>query len=216
MGVRWVETRQCRRLTWPARLLLLTVLALGLVFGLRHLHDFLAPNEPLGGDYLVVEGWTGDTALARAGALFRAGHYRRLLVTGAKPYRGTIEQPEISHAEIAARILRRVGIKDDEMALISQPEVKRARTYSSALAVRDWFRAAGVARPRFDLGSEATHSARSHLLYEMAFAGQAEIGIIALPRDDYDPQRWWASSAGVRMVITEFLGWLYVRVTGRP
>jgi hypothetical protein len=48
-------------------------------------------------------------------------------------------------------------------------------------------------------------------LYEKAFGAGTVIGVIAVPDREYEPQRWWASSSGVRDVVDEAVAYLYAR-----
>ena len=42
-----------------------------------------------------------------------------------------------------------------------------------------------------------------------------KVGIIAVEPQDYDPRRWWASSAGFRAVTDEAIAYLYARLIFR-
>src|SRR5262245_15339527 len=67
-------------LTWRARLLLLALL-IGLAFIARnHAYSFLAENEPVEAELLVVEGWLLSEDADLAATEFRRGHYQRLLI----------------------------------------------------------------------------------------------------------------------------------------
>jgi hypothetical protein len=33
------------------------------------------------------------------------------------------------------------------------------------------------------------------------------VGVISIPRDDFDSARWWASSVGIRNNTKDFVGW---------
>jgi hypothetical protein len=41
------------------------------------------------------------------------------------------------------------------------------------------------------------------MMYQQALPKNFGVGIIALEDLDYDPKRWWRTSAGIRSVITE-------------
>ena len=57
------------------------------------------------------------------------------------------------------------------------------------------------------------HARRTWLLFERAFEGEdVEIGVISELNRDYDPERWWGSSAGVRAVVGESIAYFYARV----
>jgi len=48
-------------------------------------------------------------------------------------------------------------------------------------------------------------------LFEKAFNGKVKVSTIALDDLSYDPEHWWRSSAGVRDVLSEAIGYLYAR-----
>jgi uncharacterized SAM-binding protein YcdF (DUF218 family) len=89
--------------------------------------------------------------------------------------------------------------------------VDRDRTFSSAVALRDWLRAHGVFVQSLNLVTEDVHARRSRLLFQKAFGDGVTVGIIAVPNPDYDIRHWWRYSEGVRDVIGETLAYLYAR-----
>jgi hypothetical protein len=62
-----------------------------------------------------------------------------------------------------------------------------------------------------DLVTLGPHARRSRLLYEEAFGNKVKVGVIAIAIPDYDVKRWWRYSEGVREVIGEGIGYLYVK-----
>ncbi len=52
--------------------------------------------------------------------------------------------------------------------------------------------------------TEDAHARRTWLLFQEALGrDMLKVGIIAVPSPDYDPSRWWRTSAGVREVLDE-------------
>jgi hypothetical protein len=78
------------------------------------------------------------------------------------------------------------------------------------LALKRWMKANRVETKRLDLASLGPHSRRSSILFQKAFAEEYEIGSIALTSEDYDPERWYSSSEGVRTTINELIAYVYV------
>lgn len=54
-----------------------------------------------------------------------------------------------------------------------------------------------------------THARRTWLVYQKVFKPQTDIGVICHPDEEYQADRWWQSSAGIKAVLTEGLGWAY-------
>src|SRR5207245_6855202 len=90
------------------------------------------------------------------------------------------------------------------------------RIYSSAIALRDWFRQDNLEIHGFNVLTEDCHARRTQLLYQEAFGKNVNIGIIAVPNPDYNSKRWWRYSDGVREVIGESIAYIYAKVFFRP
>jgi uncharacterized SAM-binding protein YcdF (DUF218 family) len=87
----------------------------------------------------------------------------------------------------------------------------RERTYSSAVALRDWLRRNKVSVDRINIVTEDIHARRTRLLFQKALGDGVAVGIIAVPNADYDPKRWWLYSEGIQEVLRESLAYLYAR-----
>jgi hypothetical protein len=68
----------------------------------------------------------------------------------------------------------------------------------------------------FNLVTIGLHARRSRLLFEEAFDGKARVGIISVTNREYEPERWWKYSEGVKNVIGEGVGYAYVRLLFHP
>ena len=68
----------------------------------------------------------------------------------------------------------------------------------------------------FDIVTQGPHARRSRLLYEKAFGGDVEVGVIATEDPKYDPAHWWRSSEGVREVMSEAIAYGYARLFFHP
>ncbi len=79
----------------------------------------------------------------------------------------------------------------------------RDRTYSAALALREWFHEHDMQVRSFNVVTENTHARRTRLLFQKAFGASVRVGVIAVPNPDYDQRHWWRYSEGVRDVIDE-------------
>ena len=200
--------------TWRGWLVLLGVGVLAITFVGRQACAFLTVNDPAPGGALVIEGWLPGYAARTAIEEFRREHYDGLFVTG-----GPIE-PESplahfgSYAALMGSRLQRMGIA--EVHLAPALEVRKDRTYSMALALRDAMRAEGVPMAKINLISVGPHSRRSRLIYQMAFGPETHVGTIAIEDREFDPARWWTSSQGVRTVIDEVIAYCYARFIFSP
>lgn len=208
--------RQCKVPTWRGVLLMLSLAgAAAAGFG-RHLLPALAPTVQVGGGILAVEGWVPDYALAAAAKEFQRGAYHHIYTTGVAVAQGSPLLEFGTHAEIAAAILRRSGMRPEAVVAVPTPRTKRDRTYASAVALRDRLAADGLQPTAVQVVTLGAHARRTRLLYERAFGDSVTVGVVAVPSQDFDPDCWWSSSEGVRVVMAEALAYLYVLIVPGP
>ena len=183
----------------------------------RAAYGFLATDEPAllaggkGARILVVEGWLDEPELAQAVAAFRRGGYERIVVTG-----GPIESWQDlriwrSYPERAAAYLRSHGLDGLPLATAIAPASAQDRNFLSAVVFRDWAHQAGVTLDAVDVFLAGVHARRSRLVYRMALGEGVQVGVIAARPKDYEPGRWWATSAGAKAVIGEGLSLVWTK-----
>lgn len=202
--------------TWRGCLLIVLLVFVGGIFLLLGIHPFLAPNHPIAGGILVVEGWAPDYAMKTVAQEFSGGTPGKVYVTGGPIEHGAPLSEFKTYAELGAATLSKCGLGTNAVQAVPAPLVQQDRTFNSALALRKYLDENGIAHPAITLISVGPHARRSRLLYEKAFGKQTRIGIIALAPREYDPKRWWRSSQGVRAVLSEIFAYCYVRLLFRP
>ena len=204
--------------TWQGWIAILCVPTVGMLIILTFAHPFLSKNQPIGGEYLVVEGWMNRRQIAKTADIFRSGSYREVIVTGGAISDGTymrLHYPDFeSVAEVGASQLRLFGIA--EVHSVPRPAVHKDRTYSSALGLRKWLEDAGKKHVRLDIVASGAHSRRTLLLFKIALEGVADVGVIAFKPNGYDPDTWWSTSAGVRTMIGELIAYGYAKFLFYP
>jgi hypothetical protein len=198
---------------WLAIVLFLVLAATGAV---RGVYSFLSVQDSVPGGVLVTEGWAPDYALAEGLAEFRQHHYEGIFSTGSPMDEGGVLSEYKTYADLSAAILIRLGADPQTVHAVPSPAVAQDRTYASALALRDSLRAHGVAMEKVNVVSVGTHSRRTRLLYEKAFGPSTRVGIIAVPHRDFEPERWWRSSQGFRIVTGELIAYFYARFLFHP
>lgn len=196
---------------WGWLLFILLTLAL-LVSSIKNVPSFLAVNQPINAEVLVIEGWLPDYAIKEALTRFRRGSYRQIVTTGMPIERGCYLSEYKNYAELAAATLKTLGLESDKIVPVPTPEVRKDRTYASAIAFKQWLAKTNIPIKSIDLLTLDLHARRSWLLYRQALAStNTKIGIIATPPNDYDPKYWWRYSAGVRQAINELVAYIYAR-----
>ena len=184
---------------------------LGVLFLFR-IYPFLAvtDRQPLS-DYLVAEGWVPVDVLKGACEEFHTGGYRSILVSGCIVHDEWTDKPGVTYADWGASKLRRLGVPNDLIEPVPCFVQKRDRTYSSALAVKQWLDAHGIHPTQINMVTEGCHARRSRLLFQKAFGPDLKVGVIAVADPQFDPDHWWRTSEGVREVIGESIAYLYAR-----
>ena len=205
-----IHRRQCLLPTWRGWLILLLAAGGLAVTGLRCLYPFLAPNDPLPGGVIVVEGWAPDYALEIVTREFRSHHYEKVYVTGGPLDYGSFLSEYQTFADRGAASLLKMGLTTNEVQAVPAPFARQDRTYTAALALRNWWRAHSLAPREVQLMSEGPHARRSRILYRKALGSEVRVGITAIQDQNYDPKHWWRSSAGFRNVLDETIAYVYV------
>jgi DUF218 domain len=175
-------------------------------------HPFLAVTNRVNTNILVVEGWLQRYAIRKGAEEFKAGSYERIYTTGGPENGGGgyINDYQTS-ASAGAEALTKLGVPDDLVQMVPSRVIGRDRTYSSAVALRDWLHDHNLSVHGINVLTEDAHARRTRLLYQKAFGKDVLIGIISVSNPDYDPKQWWRYSDGVREVIGETIAYVYAR-----
>lgn len=198
---RWV-------LTWKGRLLVLAVVApLTVILG-RGAGAFLAITSPVGGQFLIVEGWMPTYAYREAAAQFRKGGYQKAIAAGTLDWDAS---GELRH-HFGGEKLIRFGVARELVVTTSSDEIRHDRTFHAAMAVKRWLQDQGLQATSIDIVTIGPHARRSRLLYEKALGAEVKVGVIAVEDRRFAPNHWWRSSVGVRAVIGEAIAYVYARL----
>jgi hypothetical protein len=193
----------------------LAIAAIALVTGLVvffNIHPFLAVTQQVDSRVLVVEGWVHDFTFEAAAKEFRAGSYNHVFATGGPIVgQGGYISDSHTYASIGAQQLVKNGIPGESVQMVPSRVMDRDRTYSSAVALRDWLREHQIAVTNINVLTEDCHGRRTWLLFQEAFGKDVKVGIISVASPDYDPNHWWKYSEAVREVIDESVAYLYAK-----
>jgi hypothetical protein len=197
----------------------LIVILLGLGFPLYYLFinvaNFLAIDQPVGAEYLVIEGWLGKSELDQANRIFNTQGYKFAIVSGGPIIDGFNERTD-NFADRAKGYLLSTGFPETKLVAVPAPYSAQERTFLSAVMVRDWLSSQGIVVDSLDVFSADVHSRRSRDLYRLAFGGDVSVGVYASTPSDFDLDRWWQTSDSAKAVASESLGWLAVKCCFDP
>ena len=199
-------------LSWRGWLLAASAGVVGAYFMFSNIHPFLAVTHRVNTNVLVVEGAIQRYAIRGGVEEFKNGSYELIFTTGG-PWvgEGGYTNDYNTSASVSAEMLKKFGVPDDLLQMVPSRVIARERTYSSAVALRDWFREHNTPVHSINVLTEGPHARRTRLLYQKAFGKSMAVGIIAVSNPDYDPTRWWRYSDGVREVIGESIAYIYAR-----
>jgi hypothetical protein len=174
------------------------------------IHDFLAINHRVEADILVVEGWVyNHPAIAEAAEEFKRGQYRLLITVGGPTAVAGRNFDPASSAVLAANQLQDLGVQKMFIVALSVPEVSQHRTYTSALAVKEWLKMSAVPTKGINVFTIGPHARKSLVLFTRALGTSYAVGVIAGTDEEYDSDRWWMSTRGIYVISRKLLGYLY-------
>ncbi len=197
--------------TWRGWLVLVLLAIFSCGVFIRGIHSFLAVNAPVDAEVLVVEAWVPNYAL-KVGMDRAAGRDCRFLLLAGGTVKGEVKtEAGDTYARMAEVRLKHLGGSTKRVRLVESGGPTRDRTYSSAVAVRDWLTANGVETSKMDVLTVGPHARRSRLLYQQAMGPVVKVGIISVPNREYDAGHWWRYSEGVKEVLSEGAAYFYSR-----
>jgi uncharacterized SAM-binding protein YcdF (DUF218 family) len=188
-----------------------------LCVGFLEIYPFLAVTSRVNARVLVVEGWVHKYAIDASIREFNTGLYQRVFSTGGPVVgNGGYVNDFQTSASVGFELLKEYGIPSESLQMVPSHVIGRDRTYSSALALREWFREHNMPVRSVNVLTEDVHARRTRLLFEKAFGKKVSVGIIAVPNPDYDGKQWCRYSEGVKDVGSEALAYVYARLFFHP
>jgi uncharacterized SAM-binding protein YcdF (DUF218 family) len=184
---------------------------------LLNVQPFLAETHRVDTKILVVEGWIHEFAIRAAVDEFKSGAYEKIYTTGGPVVGdGGYSNDFNTSASVGAELLKKNGVANELLQMVPSHISGRDRTYSSAVALRDWFRVNNVSVRSINVLTEDAHARRTQLLFQKAFGPGVMVGVISVPDPDYDAKHWWRYSQGVEEVLGESIAWCYAKIFFYP
>lgn len=203
-------------MTWRGWLVLGAVVIAVFVTVFFGVHPFLAETERTGNDVLVIEGWMPDYALLDGWDEFQRGHYA-VCVTVGGPFRGGVKlDPEDNYGDLGAYKIRQMVGRNAPVQPVPCPKERRDRTFTCAITLQKWLAAHYPQAKSITIVTLGPHARRSRLLYQKVFHDKPSVGVVAVQSEDYEADRWWRYSEGVKEVMSEGAAYLYVRLFFHP
>lgn len=209
----WICSRQVLLPTWRGWLLLVLLGAAGILGAAHFIHPLFAVTDRVEARVLVVEGWVPDYVFEAAVTEYHEGGYRHIYTTGGPVDHILFSETSQNYAELGAGALQRLGIPENEVTAVPSSERYRNRTFLAAAALAKYWRAQQLPVEPLNVVTYSAHARRSWLCFRRAFGPKVPIGIISIPSKEYDAERWWRFSAGVKSLVNESLALFYASLT---
>lgn len=151
--------------------------------------DELQPAEVL----VVLSGDRGER-MEYAYSLYEQGLAGLFILSGGPLY------ADLSEADLLRRHAVILGVPEGKIIM----ETKAANTYQNAVYTRKLMELYGLESAI--VVSSPYHMRRVRLLFEEAYAGSGiKLAYAPVEKSWFEPERWWTSSAGWRLVGTEYV-----------
>ncbi len=211
-----ISKRERWGLTWKGLTFLLFLLIFSGCLFFSGLYCTLAPVKRVDAKVLVLEGAVTDHVLTEAIREFRSHPYEWLITTGTPLDYGSYLSEYGNSAIVMGKSLMRLGFDSARLIMAGSSFGMHDRTYHSALELKHYLKENMPGVKAVNVMSPGVHAGRSHLLFSAALGDSIQVGIIAVPSPYYQSDTWWKSSKGFRDVMSEMLGYYYVRFIFKP
>ncbi|MBC1218584.1 YdcF family protein [Nostoc sp. UCD121] len=210
--IKLIKRQEMWTLTAQGWAIAIALIAYLIFFAITHVHSFLAVTSPIkSAEVLVVEGWLPDYAIQQALTEFKNGSYDLVITTGGSIEKGNYLSEYKSFAEVSAATFEKLGLESEKVVAVPTPNVIKDRSYASAAEFYRWLSDSNLKLQSVNVFSLDVHTRRSWLLFRKILTPKIQVGAIAARTHDYDPNKWWVSSQGVRTIIDEGIAYIYAR-----
>lgn len=181
--------------------------ALALVFtvvsvvSMKKLHTFLSIHNPIESRNLAIEGWISPATIDNLLTRHDLQPYKEIfiLATNSNDAARTAEY-------IASRIDRTLPIE------IVSASSNKNKTYNMYMNLKKKIEQMGGGIFDVNVVTAGVHARKSFTLAKTALEPDVKVGIMAVSDGLYDPERWWGSTVGLKLVARNLIGFVYAKV----
>jgi hypothetical protein len=184
----------------------LTCLILG-AWGMARLVPFLACNNPVDAEILIVEGWFAPSYTQTVLEEFRKGKYQHLFVVGDCQSSGQ-GQEAVCDTNSAVRLLIQLGVEPSLVTAVTVPATRFHKTWHYALALQEHMAGSGYKVKTANVLSLWVHARKSLVVFQKAFGPDIKVGVIAARHQRFSSERWWLSATGIYAVAKNGVAYL--------
>ncbi|MEH2044293.1 YdcF family protein [Nostoc sp.] len=210
--IKLIKRQEMWTLTAQGWAIAIALIAYLIFFIFTHVHSFLAVTSPIeSAEVLVVEGWLPDYAIEEALTEFKTGSYHQIITTGGTLEKGSYLTGYKNFADVSAATFIKLGLEAEKVVAVPTPFVVKDRSYASAAEFERWLSNSNLKIESINLFSLDVHARRSWFLFKKILTPEINVGVIAAKTQDYNPNKWWSYSEGVRTVLDEGIAYIYAR-----
>jgi len=204
-----LKKKECWCLTWRGWTVLLLMFILGTIAIIKLTFPFLAVTDPVKADVLVLEAWLPDFCLQDVKSRFKQDGYKMLILTGGAIPRGEPFAEFKTYPEMMRAVLLKQGWDEGQVVAIPGTSEKTYRTFTSALALKEWLSRRDPAFSSINIYSLGPHARRTRATFQRVLGDHVKVGVIAGEDPRCDKDNWWRTSVGTSTVIYQSLAYFY-------
>jgi len=211
-----LKRRERTRLTTFSWLIITCIVGVFFLIVIREAHPFLSINQPIKATILIVEGHIPDYLIDTVKKKVELDNYTMVFTTGTTLIHGQYLCGYSNYADLTAASLVARGVNPSIIESVPCSPKQRDRTYESAMALKNRLDSMNIRGGKLNIFTYDTHARRTLNMFKKALGNSWEVGVFSANSLDYDKNRWWQSSYGVRAVVYESLAWLYTTIFFQP
>jgi len=204
----WFRRRSVPVPTWKTWFVLFTATGLFGWWFVSTVHNWLSVTDPAErAPYVIVEGWAPDYVLEEVMATAKETPVKRIFSTGIPLDQGSFLVSYNNYAQLAAASLAKMGVDPKLICPVPATPAKTDRTRTMATALKvvlDGEKISAEDR-RINIYTLGTHARRSRKIFQEVLGSDWKVGVISIPSEDYDPDKWYRQSGGVKNVLDELV-----------
>ena len=210
--LRFTKKKECTVLTWQGKIIIISAFTGIALFIFLKFPIFLSNNNPVNGKYLVLDGIMPDYSIQQAIEIFNNQNYTTVIATGSKLESGYFISEKKTMAELTYATFIALGFDSANVIVIPEGDILKDRTYTSELSLKKYFDKHQISSADVDVLALGCHARRSRILFQLALGENYNVGIIAVPDNSFNINKWWKTSKGVRTVVGETIAYIYAKI----
>jgi len=206
------KRKECIRPTFMGWLFIFSFIFLFAFLFMLWIPQFLSQHKPVQGNILMLDGQVPDFAIEQAIDCYQSGDYQLIITSGSKIPSGYFVANMQTMADLTRATFLKLGLDSTEVIAVPTSYVLRDRTFHSAQTLHQWLADHSSEVKSIDIVTVGCHARRSRVLFQKALGDQYKVGVICIEDPSFELKRWWKSSIGARVVISETIAYTYVRL----